>query len=64
MPRKITRHFQRAVCVINVFMKQIFRAAEKAPPLPTVQCREWGSSGSFQPGAVCLVIALKHLSVI
>jgi hypothetical protein len=44
--------------VIHVFIKQLFRASEKAPP-PPVLCRRWGSNGSFQPEAVRLVIALK-----
>jgi hypothetical protein len=38
--------------VTHVFIKQIFRAVELAPPflLPlTGLCRGWGSSGSFQP---------------
>jgi hypothetical protein len=70
MPRK--NHFQYAfddnVSVTHVFIKQIFRAVELAPPFPlpltglcSVQvCRGWGSSGSFQPQAVALVMAMKQ----
>jgi hypothetical protein len=52
------------VSATHVFMKQIFRTAEKAPPSPshpppTVLCKGWGSSGSFQPPAVALVMVLK-----
>jgi hypothetical protein len=46
---------------IHVFIQQIFRAAEKAtlpPPLKGL-CKGLGGSGSFQPEAVSLVMALK-----
>jgi hypothetical protein len=49
--------------VTHVFIKQIFRAVELAPLLPlplTGLCREWGSSGSFQPQAEALVMAMKQ----
>jgi hypothetical protein len=60
-------HFQYAfydnLSVTHVFIKQIFRAVELAPPFPlplTGLCRGWGSSGSFQPQAVALVKAMKQ----
>jgi hypothetical protein len=49
--------------VIHVFIKQIFKAAEQAPPpprFPTVLCRGWGSNGSYLPEEVSLVMALKQ----
>jgi hypothetical protein len=49
--------------VTRIFIKQIFRAIELAPPFPlplTGLCRGWGSSGSFQPLAVALVMAMKQ----
>jgi hypothetical protein len=49
--------------IIYVFIKQIFRAVELASPfnLPlTGLCRGWGSSGSFQPQAVALVMSMKQ----
>jgi hypothetical protein len=49
--------------VTHVFIKQIFRAVELAPPFPlplTGLCRGWGSSGSFQPQAAALVMAMKQ----
>jgi hypothetical protein len=60
-------HFQNAfddnLSVTHVFIKQIFRAVELVPhfPLPfTGLCRGWGSSGSFHPQAVALVMAIKQ----
>jgi hypothetical protein len=46
----------------SVFIEKIFRAVEVAPPppSPTGLCRGWGSSGSFQPQAVALVMAMKQ----
>jgi hypothetical protein len=55
--------FDDNLSVIHVFIKQIFRALELAPPFPlppTGMCRGWGSSGSFQPQAVALVMAMKQ----
>jgi hypothetical protein len=53
--------------ITYVFIKQIFRAVQLAPPpfpLPlTGLCRGWGSSGSFQPQAVALVMAMKQLGL-
>jgi hypothetical protein len=50
--------------VIHIFIKPIFRAAEKAPPSPappTLLCKGvGGSSGFFQPEAVSLVMTLKQ----
>jgi hypothetical protein len=61
------KHFQYAfddyLSVTHVFIKQIFRALELAHPFPlplTGLCRGWGSSGSFQPQAVALVMAMKQ----
>jgi hypothetical protein len=51
--------FDDYLSVTHVFIKQIFRAVEVAPPLPpppTGLCGGWGSSGSFQPQAVALVM--------
>jgi hypothetical protein len=49
--------------VTHVFIKQIFRAIELAPPFPlplTGLFRGWRSNGSFQPQAVALVMAMKQ----
>jgi hypothetical protein len=51
--------FDENVPIIHVFIKQIFRAAEKEPPSP-VLCRRWGSNGYFQPEAVSFFMALKQ----
>jgi hypothetical protein len=54
------------VIVINVFIKEIFKAAEKAPlsPAPiTVLFRVWGSTGSFQPDAMCLVMGFMEVRI-
>jgi hypothetical protein len=65
-PRKIchqTFFDNDNMTVIHVFIKQIFSAADKAPPLlapPTVPRMGWGSSGSLQPEAVSLVMAMKQ----
>jgi hypothetical protein len=51
---------------LKFFIKQIFRVTEKAPFSPassTVLCRGWDNSGSFQPEAVSLVMALKVVSI-
>jgi hypothetical protein len=60
-------HFQYAfddnLSVTHVFIKQILRAVELAPPFPlplTGLWRGWGSSGSFKPQAVALVMAMKQ----
>jgi hypothetical protein len=58
-----TIYFLKIKNAFDVFHKQIFWAAEKAPTLPlypnsSVQGR--GSSGSFQPEAVSLVMVLKQ----
>jgi hypothetical protein len=50
--------------VIHDFTKQIFRAAEKAPPPPKVLRRRWGSSGSFQPKVVSLVFGFEALRIV
>jgi hypothetical protein len=46
-------HFQYAFdensSVTHVFIKQIFRAAEQAPPPPTGLCRGQGTTGWFHP---------------
>jgi hypothetical protein len=68
MPRKKFHqkcHFQYAfddnLSVTNVLIKQIFRAIELAfPPSPPSQGCAGGSSGSFQPQAVALVMAMKQ----
>jgi hypothetical protein len=55
--------FDDNLSVTHVFIKQIFRAVEVAPPFPlppTRLCRGWGSSGSFQPQAVALVMFMKQ----
>jgi hypothetical protein len=40
--------FDDNLCVTHVFIKQIFRTIELAPPFPlTGLCRGWGISGSF-----------------
>jgi hypothetical protein len=48
----------------NVFIKQIFRAVQLAPPFPPPDQRAvqggGGSSGSFQSQAVALVMAMKQ----
>jgi hypothetical protein len=46
------------VSATHIFNKQIFSAAEKAPPPPftTMMWREWGNVGSFQPQALALVL--------
>jgi hypothetical protein len=51
--------------VIHVFNLQIFRAAPQPPFTPTVLSSEQGlgSSGSFQPEAVSLVVALAFEAV-
>jgi hypothetical protein len=50
--------------VTHVFIQQIFRAVEVAPPpLPPPLTRlgwGWGRSGFFQPQAVALVMAMKQ----
>jgi hypothetical protein len=54
--------FDDNLSVTHVFIEQIFRAAQKVSPSPsppTVQGRGWGSSGSFQPLAVVLVMDFK-----
>jgi hypothetical protein len=63
---KQKRNFQCAfddnLSVTHVFIKNIFRAAEKtplSPSLPTVLWGGGGSSGSFQSKAVSLVMAFK-----
>jgi hypothetical protein len=48
------------VMSIHVFIKKIFRAIEKAPLPCSPHSVLWGSSGSFQPEAVSLVMALKQ----
>jgi hypothetical protein len=60
-------HFQYAfddnLSVTHVFIKQIFRAVELSPPfhLPLHRAVQgWGSSDSFQPQAVALVMAMKQ----
>jgi hypothetical protein len=60
--RKFQCVFDDKLSVTYVFIKEIFRAAEEATPSPlppTVLCRGWGSSGSFQPEALSLVMAIK-----
>jgi hypothetical protein len=49
-----------SMLLTHVFIKQIFRAVELASPFLTGLCRGWGSSGSFQPQAVALVIAMNQ----
>jgi hypothetical protein len=54
--------FEDNLSVTHIFIYQIFRAVELAPPFPlplTELCRGWGSSGSFQPQAVALVMAIR-----
>jgi hypothetical protein len=48
---------------LSVFIKQIFRAIELAPPFPlplTGMCGWWCSSGYFQPQAVTMVMDMKQ----
>jgi hypothetical protein len=59
-------HFQAAfddnLSVAHVFIKQIFRAVEVAPPSPSPHRavnRGWGNNGYFQPQAVALVMTMK-----
>jgi hypothetical protein len=55
--------FDDNLSVTHVFIKQIFRDVEVAPPftLPPQGCAGGrGSNGSFQPQAVALVIAMKQ----
>jgi hypothetical protein len=56
--------FDDNLSVTHVFIKQIFRAVELAPPFPLpltgLVYRGRGSSGSFQPQAVALVMAMKQ----
>jgi hypothetical protein len=55
--------FDDNLSVTHVFIKQIFRAKELAPPFPlphTGLCRGWGISGFFQPQAVAFVMAMKQ----
>jgi hypothetical protein len=55
------QHFRYVYCVTRVFIKQIFRTVELAPPFPlplTRLCRGWGS-GSFQPQVLALVMPMK-----
>jgi hypothetical protein len=55
--------FDDNLSVTHVFIKQICRAVELEPPFPlplTRLCRGWGSSGSFQPQTVALVMAMKQ----
>jgi hypothetical protein len=49
--------------IIHVFIMQIFREAEKAPHYPHSAEQGVGSSGSFQPEAVGLVVALAFEAV-
>jgi hypothetical protein len=54
--------FDDNVSATYVFIKQILRAAEKAtpylPPPHCALCRGGGSTGTFQPKAVALVMVL------
>jgi hypothetical protein len=55
--------FDDNLSVTHVFIKQIFRSVEVAPPfplLPTGLFRGWGIRGSFQPQAVALVMSMKQ----
>jgi hypothetical protein len=54
--------FDGNLSVTHVFIKQIFIAAPQVSPSPSpppVLGRGWGSSGSFQPQAVALVMDFK-----
>jgi hypothetical protein len=57
-------HFQYAfddnLTVTHVFIKQIFRTLELAPLFPPPFTGLCTSSGSFQPQAVALVMAMKQ----
>jgi hypothetical protein len=56
--------FDDNLSVTHVFIKQIFRAVEVAPPppfsIPHMAVQGVGSSGSFQPQAGALFIAMKQ----
>jgi hypothetical protein len=41
-------------------LRMPFSVCTLLPPPPTGLCRGWGSSGSFQPQAVALVMAMKQ----
>jgi hypothetical protein len=59
LKRKFQCDFDDNLSATHIFIKQIFEAVEPPPPSPappTGLCRGWGSSGSFQPEAVALVM--------
>jgi hypothetical protein len=55
--------FKANLSEIHIFVKLLFGASAKCPPSPSPspQCSvEWGSTGSFYPLAVGLVMVLKQ----